>query len=65
MFLPVELERGTKTVQFDVCCGAIDQNFDCGGCVLKKGYANLQLLANPNKQITIQKIWNYWLKEQP
>ena len=42
-------------LQFDVCCEAIDQNFDCG-CVLKKGYANLQLLANPNKKITIQKI---------
>ena len=32
---------------FDVCCEAIDQNFDCGR-VLNKGYANLQLLANPN-----------------
>ena len=54
MFLPVELERGTKTLQFDVCCEAIHQNFDCG-CVLKKGYTNLQLSVNPNKQITIQK----------
>ena len=25
MFLPVELERGTKTLQFDVCCEAIDR----------------------------------------
>ena len=41
-FLPVELERGSKTLQFDVCCEAIHQNFDCG-CVLKKGYANLQI----------------------
>ena len=31
-FLPAELERGTKVLQFDVCCKAIDQNFDCG-CV--------------------------------
>ena len=35
MFLPVELQRGTKTLQFDVCCEAIHLNFDCG-CVLKK-----------------------------
>ena len=57
----VGLERGTRTVQFDVCCEAIHQNFDCG-CVLKKGYANLKLpvSANPNQKITIQKIWNYW-----
>ena len=33
-FLPAELERRTKTLQFDVCCKAIDQNFECGrdGC---------------------------------
>ena len=30
MFLPVELQRGTKAVQFDVCREAIDQNFNCG-----------------------------------
>ena len=24
------LERGTKVLQFDVCCEAIDQNFNCG-----------------------------------
>ena len=30
MFLPSELERGTKALQFDVCCKAIDQKFDCG-----------------------------------
>ena len=35
-------------LQFGVCCEAIHQNFDCG-CVLKKGYANLQLSANPNE----------------
>ena len=29
-FLPAELERGTEVLQFDVCCKAIDQNFDCG-----------------------------------
>ena len=29
-FLPALLERGTKVLQFDVCCKAIDQNFDCG-----------------------------------
>ena len=28
--LPAELERGTEVLQFDVCCKAIDQNFDCG-----------------------------------
>ena len=22
--------RGTKVLQFDVCCEAVDQNFDCG-----------------------------------
>ena len=25
MFLPAELERGTKALQFDVCCTAIDK----------------------------------------
>ena len=55
MFLPVELKRGTKMLQFDVCCEAIDQNIDCG-CVLKNRYTNLQSLANPNRQITIQKL---------
>ena len=35
-FLPVEFERGTEVLRFDVCCEAIDNNFDCG-CVLKKG----------------------------
>ena len=29
-FLTAELERGTKALQFDVCCKAIGQNFDCG-----------------------------------
>ena len=29
-FIPAELERGTKALQFDVRCEAIDQNFDCG-----------------------------------
>lgn len=28
IFLSVELERGTKVLQFDVCCEAIDQNFN-------------------------------------
>ena len=28
--LPAELERGTKALKFDVCCKAIDQNFDRG-----------------------------------
>ena len=27
---PAELERGTKALQFHVCCKVIDQNFDCG-----------------------------------
>ena len=30
MLLPMELERGIKVLQVDVCCGAIDQKFDCG-----------------------------------
>ena len=29
-FLPAELERGTKVLQFGVCCKAIDQTFGCG-----------------------------------
>ena len=36
-------------LQFNVCCEAIHQTFNCG-CVLKKGYANLQLSANPSKR---------------
>ena len=56
--MEVELERETKVLQFDVCCEAIDQNFDCG-YALKKDYAlisefkqkhynteNLELLAS-------------------
>ena len=42
MFLPAELERGTKVLQFG--CEGSDQNFDCG-CILKKCYANLHLIA--------------------
>ena len=30
LFLPAELERGTKVLKFDVCCKTIDQNSDCG-----------------------------------
>ena len=30
MFLPAELEGGTKVLQFDVCCEANEQNFDYG-----------------------------------
>ena len=29
-FLPAELERVAEVLQFDVCCKAIDQSFDCG-----------------------------------
>ena len=28
LFLPAELERGTKVLKFDVCCKTIDQNSD-------------------------------------
>ena len=55
---------GKRNLQFDVCCEAIHQNFDCV-CVLQKGYANLQLSAEASQKITIQKIWNYWLRDQP
>ena len=54
-FLPVELERGTETLQFDVCCEAIHQNFDCC-CILKKGYGNLQLSANQNKKLQYMEL---------
>ena len=50
MFLPAKLERGTKALQFDVCCEAIDQNFDCGYTLKEGNYANFQLLANPSKK---------------
>ena len=43
-FLPLELERGTKTLQFDVCCEAINQNFDCG-CVLKKRLRKFAMIS--------------------
>ena len=29
-FLPAQLEREAKVLQFDVYCKAIDQKFDCG-----------------------------------
>ena len=55
MFLPVELESGIKALQFDVCCEAIHQNFDC--CyVLKKGYANLQFSTNANKKYSTENL---------
>ena len=41
MFLPAELERGTKVLQFNVCCEGVDQNFDCG-CILE----DLELLTS-------------------
>ena len=43
-FLPVKL-----------CRKGIDQNFDCG-CILKKGYANLHLLANPKKKLQYREL---------
>ena len=58
--LTSRLERGTKALQFDVCCEAIDQNFDCG-CVLNKRLRKFALIS----ESTIQEIWNYCLKEQP
>ena len=33
--LTSKLERGAKALQFDVCCKAIDQNFDCGCTVMQ------------------------------
>ena len=33
--LTSKLERGTKALQFDVCCKAIDQNFDCGCTIMQ------------------------------
>ena len=48
MFLPTELEIGTKALQFDVCCEANDRNFNCG--FIPK---NVQIYINPSKKNTI------------
>ena len=50
LFLPAELERGTKALQFDVCCQAIDQNFHCGG----DRYAILRLDCNSARRVLIR-----------
>ena len=49
MFLPAELERGTKVLQFDVCCEANEQNFDYG-CKSKKMLRKFALVSK-SKQI--------------
>ena len=52
-------------LHFDVCCEAIDQNIDCG-CVPQKKLHKFALISeSKQKNYTIQKIWNYRLKEQP
>ena len=52
MFLPEEVERGTEVLQFDVCCEAIDQNFD-SGCILKKILPKFALISK-SKQKNLQ-----------
>ena len=64
-FLPAELERGTKALQFDVCREAIDQSFDCAWLHSQKMFCKFALIQIQAKKITLQKIWNNWLKEQP
>ena len=51
-FLPAELERETKTLQFDVCCEAIDQNFHCG-CELK-GLRKFAFISGSKQKIAIE-----------
>ena len=63
MFLPVELERGTKALQFDVCCEAIVQNFNCG-CGNLQGYTNLHLLACPNQKNATEENLEFTALEQ-
>ena len=63
-FLPVELERGTKTLQLGVCCEAIYQNFDCG-CILKKRLHKFTIFSESKQGNYNTEMWNYWLKEQP
>ena len=45
MFLPAELKRRVKALQSDVCCKAIEQNFDCGHGM---GYCQTCTLAVPH-----------------
>ena len=45
----------TKALQFDVYFEAIDQSFNCG-CESLQGYANLHLLAGPNKKIAMVEL---------
>ena len=51
-FLPVELKRETKTLQLDVCCEAIHQNFHWS-CVLKKGLRKFALISESKQKIAI------------
>ena len=63
MFLQAELEKETKVLQFDACCKAIVQNFDCG-CGSLHSQKKLRVLTE-KENCAIQKIWKYWLKEEP
>ena len=56
--------KRNRIAQFDVCCEAIDQNFDWG-CILtlhpQKGLSKFALISKSKQYIyiyTIQKIWN-------
>ena len=45
--------KGNQNASSWLCCEAIDQIFDCGCVLTEKCYANLHLLTNLNKEITI------------
>ena len=63
--LTSSIGKRNRIAQFDVCCEAIDQNFDWG-CILtlhpQKGLSKFAPISKSKQYIYIQKIWNYWLK---
>ena len=56
MFLPAELERGTKALQFDVVVRLLIK-ISTVVAFSKKCYANFQLLADPQKKLHSTSEW--------
>ena len=48
--------RGTKVLQFDVCCEAVDQNFDCGYIKVVMQIHTYQRVQTNKKELQYRKF---------
>ena len=61
LFLPAELKRRTKQLQFDVHCKAIGGNFDCGCGFLQDTYNGAVFRFRSKKGYAIFLCYEYHL----